>query len=211
MLKRMESREEAIMGVEEVRIYEEAHRKNARLMYRALLNDVRHLNVSGRFLEVGAGPGTLAVMIAEQNPDISITAVDISPDMATVADEHIRQNNLQGRIHYSIADAGDKKAMDELGKFDFVYSTFSLHHWGDVEKSIYNLWHVLKDDGVLYIQDLKRVWWLYYLPLRGGFANSIRAAYLPNEIGAVLQKSGINNYKIKTTFPFFMQSIIAWK
>ena len=211
MLRKLEPEEEAIMGVEEVRTYGESHRKNARFMYRALLNDVRHLNISGRYLEAGAGPGTLAVMIAEDMPSINITAVDLSPDMAAAADEHIREKKLQGRIHYSIADAGDKKTMDELGKFDFVYSTFSLHHWKDAEKSISNLWHALEDNGVLYIQDLKRVWWLYYLPLKGGFANSIRAAYLPGEIREMLQRLGIHKYKIKTTFPFFMQSIIAWK
>ncbi|MCK4722364.1 MAG: class I SAM-dependent methyltransferase [Dehalococcoidia bacterium] len=98
-----------------------------------------------------------------------------------------------------------------MGKFDLVYTAFSLHHWKDPEKSISNLWNAVRDNGILHIYDFRRVWWLYHLPLKGGFIDSVRAAYLPNEIVVVLQKLGINNYRIKATFPFFMQSIVAWK
>jgi ubiquinone/menaquinone biosynthesis C-methylase UbiE len=101
--------------------------------------------------------------------------------------------------------------MQELGTFDLVYSTFSMHHWEAPERSLHNLWRVLKKGGVLYIQDLKRVWWLYHLPIKGGFAESIRASFTPKEIRQILKRLGPQEYKIKTTFPFFAQSIIAWK
>ena len=211
MPRRIEPKEEAVTGIDKVREYAEEHKKHARLMYRALLKDVKALDISGHYLEMGAGPGFLAVMIAEANPGIDITAVDISPDMLTVAEEYIEERKLQDRIRYVIADVSDEKAMDELGKFDLVYSAYSLHHWKDPERSISNLWNAVRDNGMLYIYDFRRVWWLYHLPLKGGFVDSVRAAYLPNEIGAILQKLGIDNYKIKILFPSFLQAIIAWK
>ena len=101
--------------------------------------------------------------------------------------------------------------MEGLGKFDLVYSTFSLHHWKDPGISISNLWNAVKDNGILYTHDFKRVWWLCFLPLKGGEIGSVRASYTPEEIRVVLQELGITNYKIKTLFPFFLQSIIACK
>lgn len=211
MPQRIEQKEEAIGGVEEAQKYAEAHKKYARLMYRAFLKDLKALHISGDYLEMGAGPGFLAIMIAERNPDVSITAVDLSLDMATVANEYITERKLQDRIHYVVGDAGDQDMMEGLGKFDLVYSTFSLHHWKDPETAISNLWNAVKDKGTLYIHDFKRVWWLCFLPLKGGEIDSIRASYTPKELRTILQQLGITNYEIKTLFPFFLQSIIARK
>jgi 2-polyprenyl-3-methyl-5-hydroxy-6-metoxy-1,4-benzoquinol methylase len=211
MLRRIEQKEEAIGGIEEARKYAQAHRKYDGLMYRAFLKDLKALRISGNYLEIGAGPGFLAVMIAERNPDVSITAVDLSPEMVAVANEYINERKLQDRIHCVVGDVGDQDMMEGLGKFDLVYSTFSLHHWKDPEASIPNLWNAVKDNGILYIHDFKRVWWLCFLPLEGGEIVSIKASYTPKEIGVILQELGITNYKIKTLFPFFLQSIIACK
>lgn len=211
MPQRIEPKEEAIGGVEEARKYVQAHRKYAGLMYRAFLKDLKALHVSGSYLEIGAGPGFLAVMIAERNPDVSITAIDLSPDMMAVANEYINERKLQDRIHYLVGDVGDQDMMEGLGKFDLVYSTFSLHHWKDPGTSISNLWNAVTDKGILYIHDFKRVWWLCFLPLKGGEIGSVRASYTPEEIRVILQELGIINYKIKTLFPFFLQSIIACK
>jgi 2-polyprenyl-3-methyl-5-hydroxy-6-metoxy-1,4-benzoquinol methylase len=128
-----------------------------------------------------------------------------------VANEYINERKLQDRIHYLVGDVGDRGMMEGLGKFDLVYSTFSLHHWKDPKASISNLWNTVKDKGTLFIHDFKRVWWLCFLPLRGGEIGSIRASYTPKEIKAILQELGIINYKIKTLFPFSLQSIIACK
>lgn len=210
MTKRIPHKEESTV-TRSAKEYAEGHRKYANRQYGALLEDMKALNLSGQYLEVGAGPGFLAIMIAEDNPEVHITAVDISSDMAEVAQEYIEERGLQDRIRYLVADATDGKTIEELGKFDLVYSAFSLHHWKDPGKAISNLWSAVRDNGVLYIQDFKRVWWLYYLPLSGGFIESVRASYVPDEIEAILQKAGISKYQIKMSFPCLMQSIIARK
>ena len=213
MPKRIESHEEAISGIENARQYAEMAKKSAKMMYGSFLKHVKSLDVKGgEYLEVGAGPGILAAMIAEDNPDVHITAVEISSDMVTVAREYIEERKLEDRIRFVTLDATDEELMEELGEFDLIYSTLAMHHWKDPEKVISNLLKVVGAEGVLYIHDLRRVWWLYYLPLHNsGFIDSIRAAYTPDEIKTIFRKLGINRYEIKRAFPYFMQSIIVRK
>lgn len=211
MPKRVEHTEEAIVGIEDARRYAEMHKQHAQWIYRAFLNDIKRLNISGACLEVGAGPGILAVMMAEQNPAIQITAVDLSADMVTVAREYIEEKGLAQRVRYLLADAGEDAALSRLGHFDLVYSTFSMHHWKDPVASIRNLWEAVGDAGVLYIHDVKRIWWSCLLPLGKGDKESIRAAYTPKEIESFLQTVGIPEYEITTLFPFFLQSVIVRK
>jgi 2-polyprenyl-3-methyl-5-hydroxy-6-metoxy-1,4-benzoquinol methylase len=180
-------------------------------MYGDLLKTIKALNVSGRCLDVGAGPGLLAVMVANEHPDITVTAIDLSPDMAAVAGGYIRESGLEDRISYVVGDVGDERLLKKLGKFDLVYSTFSLHHWQAPEKSIRNLWKAVADNGMLYLYDFKRVGWLCSLPLKFNEMNSMRASYTPDEIGSILKRAGVTDYSIKVPFPFLFQSIIARK
>jgi 2-polyprenyl-3-methyl-5-hydroxy-6-metoxy-1,4-benzoquinol methylase len=212
----MEQRKEVLSGANNASKYDahkyaKAHEKYARLMFRGILKEIKTQNISGSYLEMGAGPGLLAVMIARQNAEIDITAVDLSPDMATVANEYISKNKLENRIRYLVGDVGDERMLQELGKFNVVYSTFSLHHWKEPEHSLRNLWNTVENNGVLYIYDFRRIGWLCSLPLMSGETNSMRAAYTPNEIKDIFHRIGITDYRIKTSFPFLFQSIIARK
>lgn len=211
MFKRIEHKEEAISGAQNVERYSKGHKGSKDLRYSSLIKGIKALNLSGRYLEVGAGPGALAVMVAQEMPDVQITAFDLSPDMAKIANEYIGESGLDGRVRSLTCDAADRGEIEKLGTFDLVYSSFSLHHWKDPERVIENLMGVLKDNGILYLFDLKRVWWLYLVPSSGGFIASIRASYLPGEMGEIFDRLGIRDYETVTHFPFFMQSIIARK
>jgi len=210
MANRVEHKEE-IWGIERIREYAKAHRKYAGLMYGGVVKDVRVIGISGRFLEMGAGPGFLAVMLARKYPDINVTAVDISPHMATVANEHIAENNLQDRVNYVVGDVNDRDFMGKLGKFDFVYSTFSLHDWKPPDDAIRNLWEAVGENGILYTYDFRRLGFLRYLPINDEGFKSMKAAYSPGEIRAVLAKTGITDYRIKNRFPFIFLIAIARK
>jgi SAM-dependent methyltransferase len=61
--------------------------------------------------------------------------------------------------------------------------------------------------GILLIHDLKRVWWLYWIPSQEGFITSIRAAYTPAEIRDLLTRMGVDRYEIKNGL--FWQSVIV--
>jgi len=185
--------------------------KNAsKARYGNFLSSLKKLDIKGKYLEVGSGPGILTQIVATQHPNVEIIANDISPEMIKLAQQNL-DKDLKTRIQYKIGDACNADSIKDLGKFDLIYSTFTLHHWDNAELAIKNLYSMLNDNGLLYIQDLKRVFWLYYVRSKSGFFNSIRAAYKPGEIRTMLNKLGINNYQIKIIFPFFMQSILIRK
>ncbi len=211
MSKRVARSQGAITGVESARDYAEKHKKYAKLMYGDLLKTIKALNISGRCLDVGAGPGLLATMIANQHPDITVTAIDLSPDMAVVAGDYIRESGLEDRVSYVVGDVGDEKLLEKLGKFDLVYSTFSLHHWEAPEESVRNIWKAVADNGILYLYDFKRIGWLCSLSLKMNEMKSMKAAFTPAEVSSMLKGVGVTDYSIKVPFPFLFLSIIARK
>ena len=185
--------------------------KNAsKARFSNFLSSIKKLNIEGKYLEIGSGPGIITQVVATQHPNAEIIAIDISPEMIKLAQLDLAED-LQTRVKYNIGDACDLNSIKDLGKFDLIYSTFTLHHWDNAELAIKNLYSMLNDNGLLYIHDLKRVIWLYYIKFQSGFFNSIRAAYRPSEIKAMLNRIGINRFKIRTIVPYFMQSILIRK
>jgi len=199
--------EEAFAGLEAAREYAESTKK-ATMRYRAFLSNLKTLSIPGKYLDVGAGTGNLATIIAQNNPDIEITALEISTAMVTIGEEFIRNKGLQDQIKFIKGDAVKKETINELGEFDLIYSTYSLHHWENPRKVIDNLMSNLGDNCVLYIYDLRRVWWLYWVPIRNGFFNSIRAAYVRREIKEMLTGLDPQCYEIRYEFPFMLSIII---
>ncbi len=213
MLKRIieDHQQEYSTGLENAQRYAEGAEKASKMRFRGFLKKLNALGIQGNYLEVGAGAGTLAADICESNKNIDVLALDVSPDMVTVANQIIKKKNLDSRIKCISGNIEDEEFASSLGKFDLVYTTFTLHHFEDPKRAVINMFGCLKDDGVLLIYDLKRVWWLYWVPKQSGFFNSIRAAFRPHEIKGLLNDIGINKYKVNVIFPYFMQNITIWK
>ena len=209
MFKRVteSNQDEFFSNIDDVRNYAESAKKSM-MRYKAFLVNLRSLDIKGKYLEVGAGPGVLTVEIARTYPDVEITALELLPDMVTVGREYVAENKLDNRIKFVVGDAEDDKFLHSLGEFDLVYSTYSLHHWSNPDKAVVNLFSAVNKGGMLYIYDLRRVWWLYWIPIKNGFFNSIRASYLQSEIKLLLRDLGLENTEIKTEFPF-MHSIFV--
>ena len=74
-------------------------------------------------LDLGAGTGLLAALVAEAFPNARITLLDISSEMLAKAKE--RFTAQEGRIHYHTLDY-IHEAMP--GRYDVVVSALSLHH-----------------------------------------------------------------------------------
>lgn len=176
--------------------------------YRACLQDIKRLGSKGAYLDVGAGPGILASMLAQDNPDIHIVALEIAPEMIAFGQDYIAQQGLQQRIQYVTGDVQDREFMQTLGRFDLVYCAYTLHHFADPQGAIRSMLAAVKEGGVLYLHDLRRVWWLYWLPIGTGFCQSVRAAYLKAEVRDMLQQLGIITYEIRNVFPFLLSVTI---
>jgi ubiquinone/menaquinone biosynthesis C-methylase UbiE len=202
---------QATSGNIDARKYAENHKKYAKLMYGGLIRRINSYGKSGRYLEIGAGPGFLTMMLAQANPDISITAVDISPEMVEVASEYAKENGLEDRIQYLVGDVADEAFMQRLGVFDIAYSSYSLHEWKEPEKSIRNLWQAVSEEGLMYIYDFRKMAWLRFLPFKSGEKDAIIATPSARKMRTILQGTGITNFSIKTAFPFLHQTVTARK
>jgi len=198
--------QEAFQVMESARAYAQTAEKSS-VQYRGFLKALKTLGIRGRYLEVGAGPGVLATTIAQDDPNIQITGLELSPGMVTVAREYVSGKGLEDRIQFVVGDAANEDLVNTLGKFDLVYCTYTLHHWEDPKKVLRNLTCALADGGVLCLYDLRRVWWLYWVPIHNGFY-SIRAAFVAKEVRAMFQDLGVDQCEIKNVFPF-MQSIVV--
>jgi ubiquinone/menaquinone biosynthesis C-methylase UbiE len=202
---------EAITGIEEARKYAAAHRKYAGPMYGGLVKSIRRLGLPGHYLEMGAGPGFLAVMLAERLPAIEITTVDLSPGMVTIAGELIREKKLENRIHCLQGDSGDERFLEKLGAFNLVYTAFSLHHWKEPEKALRNLWRSVQPGGALCILDFRRIGWICSLPVGWRELEPMREAYTTKEVAAMFRRMGIRDYQSKIPFPYLFQIITVRK
>ena len=75
------------------------------ISYKAFFAKLKTLPVSGRVLDVGAGPGGVAAKVAAMFPDCRITALEVSPMMADYGNRHIESEGLTDRIEYMVGDA----------------------------------------------------------------------------------------------------------
>jgi 2-polyprenyl-3-methyl-5-hydroxy-6-metoxy-1,4-benzoquinol methylase len=210
-MKRIPHVDESIKGPERAKEYAEHSERHAKVTYGPLIKDMKRLNPSGRCLEVGAGPAVLTCWFAREFPNTMVTALDLSSDMVDVGRSKIISNDLNCRVDYQVGDVGDGNTLGRLGGFDFVFSSMSMHHWINPQAGLEHLLAAVKPGGTLYIGDLRRVWWLYYLPINNGLFMSVRAAFLPREIKAMLDNLNVAKYDIRRIPPYFFQSITVYK
>ncbi len=128
-----------------------------RLHTRAVADAVQAAPRDGTVLDVGTGPGRLAVTLAARRPDLTIHAIDISPDMVTVARQRARQAGVADRLHIERADVADLPLPDR--SVDLVISTASFHHWADVPGAARELTRVVRPDGRIWIYDVRIAPW----------------------------------------------------
>jgi len=81
-----------------------------------------------RVLDLGAGTGLFAAMVAQRLPAAKIHLTDIAPAMLAEAERRFVDNP---RITFSLQDHMDLSARAE---YDLVLSALSIHHLQDVEK-----------------------------------------------------------------------------
>lgn len=81
------------------------------------------LRAGMRILELGAGPGRLAIQIKRAHPEVAVDAVDIDERMIARA----RRNADAAGVAIDFRHA-DMTALPDLGAYDRVYSTMTFHH-----------------------------------------------------------------------------------
>lgn len=186
--------------------YVRDHQKFQKI-YTSISEKILSLKSEGDFLEVGAGGATLATIICQKTKNVSIVATDISSDMVRLGNEIIKQQGLGDRISYTHCKGEDLDFPEK--KFDAIYSSFSLNYWKDPVKMILNLKKYLKPDGVIFIMDFRRVWWVRLIPqFIWRDVPVILAGYTRKEIHRLFMKNGKNIPEVNHIYPFSLSITI---
>jgi ubiquinone/menaquinone biosynthesis C-methylase UbiE len=108
-----------------------------------------------RILELGAGPGRLAIQIKRAHPDVAIDAVDIDTRMVASA----RRNAASAGVDIAFREA-DMTCLPDLerGTYDRVYSTMTFHHLlPDAKQKALDIAHcALAHGGSFVVADFSR-------------------------------------------------------
>lgn len=108
-----------------------------------------------RVLDIGSGPGDLAIEVARRLPGASIVGVDLAPAMVDVATGNVLAARLGSRIRFELADAA-RLPLDD-SSVDLVVSSLSLHHWDQAPAVFAELHRVLRPGGSALIYDLAAI------------------------------------------------------
>ena len=121
-------------------------------LYRRVADEVTTLAPS-MVLDVGTGPGALAIEIARRCESCSVVGVDLALEMLATAEDRARGAGVSDRVSFRVADAADLPLAD--GSVDVAVSTLSLHHWRDVPAILRELHRVVRPGGRVLIYDLR--------------------------------------------------------
>ena len=128
-------------------------------LYRAIATDLADSIAEGsdlQIVDIGAGPGGLAVALAGLFPDGRITTVDIDARMAALAAARVVREGIDDRVRVSVGDVAALPLADQ--SVDLVTSSFSVHHWPDASAGFAEVRRVLRPGGRAVIYDLPD-WW----------------------------------------------------
>jgi ubiquinone/menaquinone biosynthesis C-methylase UbiE len=160
----------------------------------------------GLALEVGPGPGYLGLEWLKKTQGTKLKALEISPDMITIAERNAKEYGLQDRVTYVKGDAREMPFDDNT--FDAAFTNGSLHEWSQPRKVLNEVHRVIRPGGRYLISDLRRdmspimkwLMWVFTKPkeIRPGLVSSINASYTPEEIRAMLDESDLTRPTVRT-------------
>lgn len=86
-----------------------------------------HSFANGKILDIGTGCGLLACMLAQSNPNVQIDAVEIHPEVASLAIENIKNSPFKNQIQVM---HGDIRSISTEDHYDFIISNppFFFNH-----------------------------------------------------------------------------------
>ena len=107
-----------------------------------------HLTPRARILDIGCGPGTITVDLADRVPRGHVTGIDAAPDIIEQA-----RGLTRGRGTLDFA-AGDVSAFgDPAGAFDVVHAHQVLQHLGDPVQALREMRRVTRPGGLIAVRD----------------------------------------------------------
>jgi len=98
-----------------------------------------------RLLDLGGGPGLVAIALAQMLPTLTGVVFEYE-ETAAVAQEHIAQAGLSQRLQ---TIGGDLHTDDFGADYDLVWCSSVLHFVADIPDALTRLYHAMRPGGVL--------------------------------------------------------------
>jgi ubiquinone/menaquinone biosynthesis C-methylase UbiE len=111
-----------------------------------ILNDYNIRN--GVCLDIGCGPGYLAIEIAKRS-NLKIVGVDIDPDAVQIARKNIKREELMNQMIVEQGDVHHLHFADDT--YDLIISRGSFLFWENTFQAFREIYRVLKPGGVAFI------------------------------------------------------------
>lgn len=159
-------------------------------------------------LDLGTGPGDIAVMASMEGPKWDVVALDASPPMLRFARDRLQRAGRPPNLAFVLADA--KRTPFPNHTFDIVFSNSILHHVIDPIALWQETKRLLRPGGLIFFRDLLRP----ETPeaarhivethagqesplLKEDFYNSLLAAFTIEEVRAQLKDAGLTYLRVE--------------
>jgi len=128
-------------------IYNRLVLKAASELYQRFVHEIQPPQ-NAQILDVGSGPGFITLLLAQENPTVSVVGVDYSPTQVHAAN-HLRIRNQIPNCSFKQGDAMNLPFED--ASFDIIISVASIKHWPDGKRGLQEIRRVLTPNGSAFI------------------------------------------------------------
>ncbi len=149
---------------------------------------LKHLPIKDSInaLDLATGTGDVAITLSKVPAIKKITGLDLSQGMIAEGLKKIKKRKLEDKINLMIGDGTNIEASDHC--FDLVTISFGIRNFSDPQKSLHDIFRVLKKDGRLLIMEfslpknalIRSLYFFYFrkiLPFIGNLLSNHRDAY----------------------------------
>jgi len=109
---------------------------------------------SGYVLDVGAGPGEIAVLLARRSAGLRLLAIDLGEHMLAMARANVLRADLGARVE--IARVNARSTGFAAASFEMVISNSLVHHIPEPESFFQEIARVARPGAAFFIKDLHR-------------------------------------------------------
>jgi ubiquinone/menaquinone biosynthesis C-methylase UbiE len=162
----------------------------------------------GRVLDIGAGPGDIAISIAKRAPGLRVTAIDLGEHMLGLARKNVASSGVGHRVEILQADA--KQTGFDARSFDVIVSNSLVHHIPEPLEFFREVQRLARPGAALYVKDLHRpettaelegLVWTYARDCsqyqRRLFWDSLNAALTTSEVLAMCRQLGMHDVTVR--------------
>jgi ubiquinone/menaquinone biosynthesis C-methylase UbiE len=131
----------------------------SRLIYapfaRRIVRGITSLEGGSTVVDLGTGPGILAIEFHKLLPQAKIIGVDLSSDMLEIAR---RNADEAGMSNYETRLGRAEEIPAKSNSVNLVVTQSSLHEWEDPQEGLSEIFRILKPGGSLILKDYNRDW-----------------------------------------------------